>query len=115
MWKVAMNSSSAHFPEKQLGIEDKKDPCTRPQLTPDGSDGVEGFASFAAAAPTPRAVLGSGMRGPWCTHPPGCPEDLWLGMLLDVLTVSLIGPSRHTEVFIPVFSQTPSATPERVS
>lgn len=109
MWKVAMKSSSIHFAGKQPGVEDKKGSCTEPV----GSDGVEGFASFAAAASAP--VLGSGMWDPWCTHPSACPEHSWLGMLLDVLTVSHNALSRHIEVFIPMFSQTPSATPECVS
>lgn len=65
-----MKISSAHFAGKQPGMEDKKGSCTKPQSTPDGSDGVEGFASSAAAASTP--VLGSGMWDPWSTHPPGC-------------------------------------------
>lgn len=113
MWKVAMKSSSIHFTGKQPGVEDKKGSCIEPQSTPVGSDGVEGFASSAAAASAP--VLGSGMWDPWCTHPPACPEDSWLEMLLDMLTVSPNALSRHIEVFIPVFSQTPSATPECVS
>lgn len=107
-----MRSPLAHFAGKQPGVEDKRCSRTKRYLMVQMVSRAS-LASSAAAAPTLRALLG--VCNPWCTHPPGCPEDSWLGMLLAVLSVSFNALSRHMAVFIPMFSHTSGATSECVS